>query len=139
MRKYRPSLCRRETVLELVEQPFNGLIINDKFCLSGSVADSELVAFSLAPVWPGAVTGGPRSRPDMNRGGAHAAQWQVRRRMQLAADGAWRWDRVYLLVLSWGTTIVSLPRWGGRVVKVDLFRPGIHVEDATSVHERVQE
>ena len=27
--------------------------------------------------------------------------WQVRRRMQPAADGARRWDRAYLLVLSW--------------------------------------
>ena len=28
-------------------------------------------------------------------------QWQVRRRMRPAADGARRWDRAYLLILSW--------------------------------------
>ena len=32
-------------------------------------------------------------------------QWQVRRRMQPAADGARRWDRAYLLILGWGTAI----------------------------------
>src|SRR3954471_23545356 len=32
-------------------------------------------------------------------------QWQIRRRMLPAADGARRWDRAYLLILGWGTAI----------------------------------
>ena len=32
-------------------------------------------------------------------------QWQVRRRMRPAADGARRWDRAYLLILGWGAAI----------------------------------
>src|SRR4051794_19557665 len=36
-------------------------------------------------------------------------QWQVRRRMRPAADGARRWDRAYLLILGWGTAIAAPP------------------------------
>src|SRR4051794_10516111 len=32
-------------------------------------------------------------------------QWQARRRMRPAADGARRWDRTYLLILGWGAAI----------------------------------
>jgi hypothetical protein len=32
-------------------------------------------------------------------------QWRVRRQTRPAADGARRWDRAYLLILGWGTTI----------------------------------
>src|SRR3954464_14310564 len=32
-------------------------------------------------------------------------QWQIRRRMLPAADGARRWDRAYLLILGRGTAI----------------------------------
>ena len=40
-------------------------------------------------------------------------QWQVRRRGQPSVDGARRWDRAYLLILSWsrvdGQPAASLP------------------------------
>jgi hypothetical protein len=81
---------------------FNGLITNDKFCLSRS--GRLVLNWWRLPL---------RLRDRAREGQAQfpirrvigevpmKRYWQVRWQMQPTTDGAWRWDRAYMLILRW--------------------------------------
>src|SRR5215213_8131261 len=88
------------------EGPFNGLITNDKICLTRPG--------QLRLSWPRARGGlrGP-GRPQLpgevtRRGEQHAAaaatHWHVQRTGVPTETGQQRWDRAYQLLLQWATT-----------------------------------
>jgi hypothetical protein len=85
--------------LQLSQRPFNGLLTNDKFCLSR--AGWLVLSWWRYPLRRREQEQAQRGTvPDTegDRGGAHVAPVAG---PPLGADGARRWDRAYLLILSW--------------------------------------